>query len=117
MIAYIQNNNAIRSTPNEWPPFEALLKVWLCLGCITLLLAPGARGYSAQFGYIAYWLVAAPLLLIFATHAREWRARPPVRNLAPTVRARGGLMRLWTRSNRRCHQTGRSLGARMNRQA
>ena len=61
---------------------EALLWVWLALGAALVVLAPGLRSVDAQFGWLPYWLIVAPLLdLALINHqrlsatARVWLSR------------------------------------------
>ena len=103
MPVLVQGNNAISGADVAWPAFITLLKAWLVLGCMTLLLAPGARGYSAEFGYVAYWLVIAPLLLIGASRAGRWRALLRSRKSPDGLIVRCGIRARWTPRNRRCH--------------
>ena len=53
------------------------IELWLYLGIAGVLLLPAARTHSLAFGWIAYWLVGAPLLMwamqcrrSLAAHAR-----------------------------------------------
>lgn len=39
------------------------IELWLYLGIAGVLLLPAARTHSLAFGWIAYWLVGAPLLM------------------------------------------------------
>lgn len=40
-----------------------LIEFWLYGGLAGVLLLPAARSHSIAFGWIAYWLVGAPLLM------------------------------------------------------
>ena len=37
--------------------------IWLYCGIAGVLLLPAARAHSPEFGWIAYWLVGAPVLM------------------------------------------------------
>ena len=39
------------------------IELWLYLGIAGVLLLPAARSHSLAFGWPAYWLVGAPLLM------------------------------------------------------
>ena len=47
-----------------------VIEVWLCLGIAGVVLLPAARAHSVAFGWSAYWLVGAPLLM-FAMQRRQ----------------------------------------------
>lgn len=50
-----------------------VIEVWLCLGIAGVVLLPAARAHSVAFGWPAYWLVGAPLLM-WAMQRRQWLA-------------------------------------------
>ena len=73
------NQSPIASLPAtpESTLIARLIAGWLCIGLAGVALLPEARAHSAQFGWIAYWLVGAPLLMwamqrrqLLAAHAR-----------------------------------------------
>lgn len=59
------------------PVLARALWQWLVVGVLALLLVPAARGNSAWFGPMSYWLVLAPLasLLVLYRHTlvAAWR--------------------------------------------
>ncbi len=40
----------------------ASMWVWFACGCVALLLVPGLRGRDPTFGWLAFWLIGAPLI-------------------------------------------------------
>lgn len=54
--------SSLPATP-ESTLIARLIAGWLCCGLAGVALLPEARAHSAQFGWIAYWLVGAPLLM------------------------------------------------------
>jgi hypothetical protein len=50
---------------------EGIAWFWSWSGTLALWLVPAARVYSPTIGWIWYWLVAAPLLVLVAVQA--WR--------------------------------------------
>lgn len=71
-----------RSIPN--PVFvaraqaEALLRGWawrwLGLGATASALLPALRGYNAYIGWLPFWLLAAPAILLALTHRHRLAA-------------------------------------------
>lgn len=71
-----------RSTPD--PLFrarqdaEAVLRVWawrwLALGATASLLVPALRGYNVYVGWLPFWLLAAPAILLALTHRHRLAA-------------------------------------------
>lgn len=47
---------------------------WLYCGLAGVLLLPAARAHSPEFGWLAYWLVGAPVLM-WAMQRRQLLAR------------------------------------------
>jgi hypothetical protein len=64
----------LTSSPIRQPgrTLEGIAWFWLWSGTLALWLVPAARVYSPTIGWIWYWLVGAPLLVLAAVHA--WRA-------------------------------------------
>jgi hypothetical protein len=48
---------------NESTLIARLIAAWLYCGIAGVLLLPQARAHSSAFGWTAYWLVGAPLLM------------------------------------------------------
>lgn len=61
------------STP--WHGLETIAWYWLWSGALCLLVVPAARSYSPLFGWVDYWLVGAPLVLLTGLHQRRFTAR------------------------------------------
>lgn len=51
-----------------------LIELWLYAGVAGVLLLPAARAHSIAFGWTAYWLVGAPLLMWAMLHRRRLAA-------------------------------------------
>lgn len=47
------------------------IELWLYIGVAGVLLLPAARAHSIAFGWTAYWLVGAPLLMWAMLHRRR----------------------------------------------
>ena len=54
------------------------LQRWLVLGALGCILSPALRGYSTLIGWIPFWLLAAPLLLLAIVHRHRLAAAPSV---------------------------------------
>jgi len=48
-----------------------VLRAWLALGLLALVLLPPARGFSQAIGWLPFWLVAAPLLMLALAEHRQ----------------------------------------------
>lgn len=47
---------------------------WLGLGATASLLAPALRGYNVYVGWLPFWLLAAPAILLALTHRHRLAA-------------------------------------------
>lgn len=71
-----------RSTPNPMlrarEEAETLLRAWawrwLGVGVAASLLVPGLRGYNDYVGWLPFWLLAAPAILLALTHRHRLAA-------------------------------------------
>lgn len=45
-------------------PFDALLLHWLGIGALVLALLPAAQWHNLWIGWLPYWLVLVPALLL-----------------------------------------------------
>ena len=64
--AIAANIAANRTDPN--PVLVRALWQWLAVGALALLFIPAARGDSAWFGPMPYWLVLAPVASLLVLH-------------------------------------------------
>lgn len=59
------------------PRLSRALWQWLALGLLALILVPASRGYVANFGWLPFWAVIAPLAALAALHRQvlmaAWR--------------------------------------------
>lgn len=62
-------------SPHESTLIARVIEIWLCSGIAGVLLLPTARAHSIAFGWIAYWLVGAPLLMWAMQHRQRLAAR------------------------------------------
>lgn len=60
--------------PTPWHGSETAAWYWLWSGALCLLVVPAARGYSPLIGWVGYWLVGAPLVLLAALQWRRFLA-------------------------------------------
>ncbi len=51
------------------------VELWLVAGIAGVLLLPAARAHSLAFGWTAYWLVGAPLLMWAMQHRQRLAAQ------------------------------------------
>lgn len=63
----------------SWHGVETAAWYWLWSGALCLLVVPAARGYSPSLGWVGYWLVGAPLVMLTALH--QWRFMARLRSL------------------------------------
>ena len=71
-----------RPTPNPMlrarRDAEVMLQVWawrwLALGASASLLVPALRGYNVYVGWLPFWLLAAPVVLLALTHRHRLAA-------------------------------------------
>lgn len=61
-------------SPHESTLIARLIEIWLYLGIAGVLLLPAARAHSIAFGWTAYWLVGAPLLMWAMQHRQRLAA-------------------------------------------
>ncbi|HJU40444.1 MAG TPA: hypothetical protein VJ724_12775, partial [Tahibacter sp.] len=48
---------------------------WFMVGLVAWIALPALRGYSPQTGWLSYWLVGAPLLVLATIHRQRLAAR------------------------------------------
>ena len=55
-------------------PLTTAIRTWLALGLAALALLPAARGHSLLLGWLPFWLVLAPLLMLAVAEHRQMAA-------------------------------------------
>jgi hypothetical protein len=71
------------TAPSALAAIETAAWYWLWSGVVCLFLVPAAWESSPRWGWLPYWLVAAPLLLAGTVRALAWlRAPVPILALA-----------------------------------
>jgi hypothetical protein len=62
------------STPNTTPyvAIENAAWYWLWSGALCLLLVPAAWAWSTTWGWLPYWLVGAPLVIVAGIRVLAW---------------------------------------------
>lgn len=48
---------------------------WFMVGLVAWSVSPALRAYSPQVGWLSYWLVGAPLLVLVTIHRQAFAAR------------------------------------------
>jgi hypothetical protein len=78
-------------SPHESTLIARLIETWLYLGIAGVLLLPAARAHSIAFGWTAYWLVGAPLLMWAMQHRQRLAARARTFLVGSFVRRRSDV--------------------------
>ncbi len=78
-------------TPHDSTLIARFIETWLYLGIAGVLLLPAARAHSIAFGWIAYWLVGAPLLMWAMQHRQRLAASARTFLVSSFVRRRSAV--------------------------
>lgn len=65
----MQRSHSITATDHEIA--TTVLCAWLALGLFAMLISPSARAHDPVWGWLPFWLVAAPLLDLALLHRRR----------------------------------------------
>ncbi|MBB5209609.1 hypothetical protein [Chiayiivirga flava] len=69
---------------------------WLAFGAVGALLSPALRGYNVYVGWLPFWLLAAPIVLLMLVHRDRLAAALSVflvRSRRRRIRFRGAQAR------------------------
>ena len=66
-MSTVSNPTAARRTD----AIENLLRIWLAAGALACLIFPPLRGHDPLFGWLPFWLVAAPLIDLGVLHRQR----------------------------------------------
>ena len=65
-------SSARTASPNRIVALETAAWYWLWTGAICLMLVPTAWERSPHWGWLPYWLVGAPLVVLAGVRAMQW---------------------------------------------